>query len=62
MSKTKSVIFKVPFDPNIMIDDATLDEEYYGDWVAFMKYIVKEEGVLGVLDISEADITDVVDG
>lgn len=36
-------IFEVEFDPEFMVDQEILDEDYGGDWLAFMQELYAEE-------------------
>jgi hypothetical protein len=38
-------IFEVEFDPDIMVDQETLDEDFGGDWLTFMQWLYAEEGL-----------------
>jgi len=38
-------IFEVKFKASDMIDKKTFEKEYGSDWMKFMKYMYKEEGL-----------------
>lgn len=42
-------VLEVEFDPDLMIDEETLQTEYNGDWLKFMKWMFNEDSI-GIFD------------
>lgn len=45
MSKNRKIaVLEVMFDPDIMFDEVTLENEFGGDWLKAMQWLYGEEG------------------
>ena len=42
---TKIAVFEVEFETDLMVDEATLQEDFDGDWEKLMAYLFGEEGI-----------------
>ena len=38
-------ILEVEFDKDMMIDQESLDQDFGGDWLKFMQWMFKEDGI-----------------
>lgn len=47
-------IFEVEFDPKLMADDESVKE--MGGWLEMMKWLIKENSVLDIVDIDETNL------
>lgn len=54
----KTAVIHFKFDPDLMIDQATLDKKYGGDWVKMMRQMYDDEG-MGIFE-DAGELVDVI--